>query len=263
MKNDNNFLKDESWKILIAGLVIVILLLIVILKETQPEWHYYQKSFKKVMQEHAGLKLDSNSIPSGVKQIYLPDVDRVDRCQTCHLGIDLRGLEKAPLPYQTHPGKAILWYHPVERFGCTLCHEGQGYALTKAEAHGEIPREQWPRPILPKFFFQASCGKCHNPELLAQEAPELFAGRQLYKDKGCKECHRIGPVGGTVGPEHTNLARYGIKYLEEVVINPPPESVMPCIGFNKDSVKPLIVYLLSLDAKFDAEVPIKYKNKIQ
>jgi hypothetical protein len=260
MKNDNSFLKKESLKILIAGFAVLVLLIVVILKESQPEWQYYQHVFKEVLQGHADQELDSSDIPSGVKQIHLPDAGRVDRCQTCHLGIDMRGLEQAPLPYQTHPGTGILWYHPAEQFGCTLCHEGQGYALTKAEAHGEIPREQWPRPILPEDYLQASCGKCHNPELMEQDAPELFAGRQLYKDKGCKECHRIGPVGGSIGPEHSNLARFSIKYLEEAVMNPPQESVMPDIGFTREGVKPLVVYMLSLDSKFDDEVPLKYKK---
>ena len=61
---------------------------------------------------------------------------RVDRCESCHMGIDKPGFEDAPPPFQTHPNReGILGSHPVNRFGCTICHEGQGTALDYFKLH--------------------------------------------------------------------------------------------------------------------------------
>src|SRR3989338_1772476 len=70
-----------------------------------------------------------------VRQVVLDDlvddyhfakVQKVDRCVTCHLGIDQKGFEKAPQPFTTHPKPELYLRsaspHPVEKFGCTVCH---------------------------------------------------------------------------------------------------------------------------------------------
>ncbi|HKQ71899.1 MAG TPA: c-type cytochrome [Polyangiaceae bacterium] len=67
------------------------------------------------------------------------DVDReaVDRCMTCHMGVDSASYTEAKLPrqFRTHPFRKTLFSaHPVEKFGCTPCHQGQGRA-TDALAH--------------------------------------------------------------------------------------------------------------------------------
>ena len=263
MQNDKKLAERETLKILISGFVILVLLGVMMWKEARPEWGQYQQDFIKVFQEHTGTSSHPGKAASGVKQIYLPRANRTDRCQTCHLGIDSKGLEKAPLPYQTHPEPTITWIHPIERFGCTLCHEGQGNALTKAEAHGDVSRKLWAKPILPKEFLQASCGKCHNPDLMEQDAPKLFAGKRLYKEKGCIDCHKIGPVGGSIGAEHTDLARFSIRYLLESVMDPAandPGSIMPNLGFTEEKAKTLLVFLLSLDETY---IPHEYKTVLQ
>jgi hypothetical protein len=42
---------------------------------------------------------------------------KVDRCTTCHLGIDKKGYETAPQPFTTHPDMEtyLRGGHPVER----------------------------------------------------------------------------------------------------------------------------------------------------
>ncbi|OQY52565.1 MAG: hypothetical protein B6230_02360 [Desulfobacteraceae bacterium 4572_89] len=263
MKNDKKLAERETLKILISGFIILVLLGGMIWKESRPEWRQYQQDFTKVFKEYIDPSSDPGSSASGVKQIYLPLANRVDRCMTCHLGIDVQGLEKAPLPYQTHPDPAITWIHHIERFGCTLCHEGQGYALTKDEAHGNVSRRLWSKPTLPKEFLQASCGKCHNPDLMKEDAPKLFAGKQLFKEKGCIDCHKIGAIGGSIAPELTNLARFSIRYLFESVMHPTandPNSVMPNLGFTEEKAKILLVFLLSLDETY---IPHDYKIVLQ
>ena len=105
-----------------------------------------------------------------IQQVVLEDfernnfdkpIPRVDRCESCHIGINVAGFENAPNPYKTHPNRVeILGKHPPEKFGCTPCHRGQGVAVNSAkEGHGEV--EHWQEPLLRGNKVQASCIKCH------------------------------------------------------------------------------------------------------
>src|SRR5919109_4785412 len=120
---------------------------------------------------------------------------RVDRCQTCHMGIDRPGFEGAPQPYATHPHRDVLLaHHPVENFGCTICHAGQGLALTVTTAHGEIHLlDQTPRlaePLLTDTWIQSQCRKCHQPELpTLQFVSTIARGQNLFQTMGCPGCH--------------------------------------------------------------------------
>ena len=71
----------------------------------------------------------------------------MDRCRTCHLAIDRAGYEKYPQPFTTHPnldqyvGSASP--HPIERTGCTACHEGMGQSVSFVDAaHTPATEEQ-------------------------------------------------------------------------------------------------------------------------
>jgi cytochrome c551/c552 len=69
------------------------------------------------------------------------DVDReqVDRCTTCHMGAAAAGYTDASIPrqFRTHPYRSTLMAaHPVETFGCTSCHQGQGRATDKLAHSG-------------------------------------------------------------------------------------------------------------------------------
>ena len=61
--------------------------------------------------------------------VNFAQVQTVDRCMSCHLGIDKKGYEDAPQPYTTHPNLDLYLTssspHPNERFGCTSCHAGR------------------------------------------------------------------------------------------------------------------------------------------
>ena len=60
----------------------------------------------------------------------------MDRCTTCHLGIDKKGYEDAPQPYTTHPKLELFLQgpHPIDRIGCTACHQGRGRATSFVDA---------------------------------------------------------------------------------------------------------------------------------
>ncbi len=128
-----------------------------------------------------------------LKQIVNEDLGLVDRCSTCH-------------PEQQHP---VPWLdqHPPERFGCTVCHEGQGRATAAAAAHRDDP--SWPRPLLPAAFLGAACARCHSEEEIPFE-PYASDGRRLFLASGCAGCHDVAALRGgrKIGPD---LRRVGSK----------------------------------------------------
>src|SRR5262249_52008757 len=61
-----------------------------------------------------------------------------DRCMTCHLAIDKAGYEKYPQPFTTHPDLKMYLggssSHPIDKTGCTVCHEGMGQSVSFRDA---------------------------------------------------------------------------------------------------------------------------------
>jgi cytochrome c2 len=180
--------------------------------DASPEWKYYQSEFELVVAEEIG-EVDPSQLPKGIQQIWVEDLNLVDRCTTCHLGIDWAGLENVEQPWTTHPDQEIFGSHPFEDFGCTSCHGGQGLALTYEDGHGYV--EHWEMPLMgeavgseydprsPLPLYEVNCNYCHRYERSTPGMPFINHGKQLVRDKGCKICHVINGVGGTLGPDLT------------------------------------------------------------
>ncbi|MFO0909274.1 MAG: c-type cytochrome [Isosphaeraceae bacterium] len=230
--------------------------------------------------------------PEKIQQISLPDltinynfkdVPRYDRCTTCHLGIESAKYNKnlasnADLPavYAAHPHvtdgataidprgnvvKAGLYLdangpHPVNYFGCTICHGGQGsgtdFTFSSHEPNDLAQKEEWEHsqhwhkihhwdePMLPRRFLESSCLKCHHQVTDVPQAQKLQAGYERIVKYGCTGCHTIGGEG-SFGPDLTderqvgpNLAHVGEKVSREWLLkwikNPHafrPDSRMP------------------------------------
>jgi mono/diheme cytochrome c family protein len=254
---------------LIVSLLLFALLVIVARAELDRPWRAYQEGYYGQLAQVKGLLEDQ--IPSArIIQDWVPELNRTDRCRTCHVGVENPEMWEAPLPYTTHSGD-LLEYHPVEVFGCTVCHEGEGRGTTVAGAHGELARSQV--PLLEGAFIEASCGKCHfDPEL--DGAPSLTRGTDLYRGYFCSFCHRIGDSGGDVGPD---LTRVGSKpvfqfdfrnvegratvalWLMEHFRDPSrvsPGTQMPDYRLADEDIRDLTVYMLSLTGE---DLPAKYR----
>jgi hypothetical protein len=100
------------------------------------------------------------SIPQGIQQVYVPGLRRADRCTTCHQAVAWRGFEGAEEPWRTHPVE-VLRQHPPERFGCTSCHGGQGWAIDTFEAHGELAH--WEEPLLGRYLGESCSSSTTGP----------------------------------------------------------------------------------------------------
>ncbi len=163
---------------------------------------------------------------------------------------------------QTHPHRDVLLAkHPVDRFGCTPCHGGQGQALTAKAAHALTHAEYWLSPVLgldehtgrtseeTKGYMESNCRRCHDgvmkldygvdPETdePVDYAPNLTKGLALFEDLGCHGCHAVEGYSAIdniakVGP---SLAKVGSKvkdtaWLESWIKNPEaylPNATMP------------------------------------
>jgi cytochrome c2 len=145
-----------------------------------------------------------NVNPPGTQINYVGGVGLVDRCQSCHVATDplvvpvVMTLTKADLgvpkshdaPFTSHPDQDMLKFHPIEKFGCSPCHGGNGRALDTVEkAHGRY--EHWLWPLYYSENADAGCQQCHAADMITEHAPALNDAKQTYREKGCIGCHKF------------------------------------------------------------------------
>ncbi len=208
--------------IFISGLLLFVFTLFVAYKEVLPEWKNDQAEYKELLIKNAkdeATKEIANALDLKIQQIYLSNLKRVDRCTSCHMGVENPLLANAQIVYKQHSGD-YLKDHPVNRFGCTICHNGQGRLLNMKEAHGTERDAHWDYPIIPFKYIQSSCAQCHEFEMLKQNGGEMVArGEKMFREKGCKGCHKLDGVGGALGNALDNIgsqpfAYFPMRYVE-------------------------------------------------
>jgi mono/diheme cytochrome c family protein len=121
----------------------------------------------------------------------------------------------------------------VQKFGCTVCHDGQGRAIGQDTAHGEV--EHWLLPLLRGEAVYTSCGRCHYENDLYGAEYDLYTrggslqplveaeitasvpgvadpaeraigrGKELVLASGCLGCHKFRERGGILGPDITHV----------------------------------------------------------
>lgn len=156
-----------------------------------------------------------------IRQVYLSDlyydvnfrlVERADRCMTCHLAIDRPDFQDyRRQPFKAHPKLDLMVGgaspHPVESFGCTICHMGRDRGTTFVTAahtprddvqkrlweakYDWKPMELWEDPQLPLQYAEATCLMCHQGQLWVRGADRLNRGLDLIRRAGCYGCHKI------------------------------------------------------------------------
>ncbi len=171
--------------------------------EVRPEWARHYLAARALLSEGAGAP-GSEGVPTIVPQVYVPELEAVDRCIACHAGIGHAGAAGARAPLGDHPGP-MLQLHEQAEIGCTACHDGQGRATTTQAAHGEVAH--WEAPLLRGTLVQASCARCHNPATVPR-APALRRGTEIMARRACFGCHVMPGEGvrGAVGPDLSFVA---------------------------------------------------------
>jgi mono/diheme cytochrome c family protein len=198
MKDPSKF---HRWLLLCGSLVTIGFLIAAAIRENYlAEWQSVQRSYRNLLREKATDKhgrelFDTFRIE--LRQVSLPQLDAVDRCVSCHVGIDDPRMTGARQPFAAHPGN-ILEKHPADRFGCTICHHGQGAATSFNEAKAD--EVDWEYPLLPTELTESSCFLCHDPAKLPErQVSRLTEGMRLYQQKSCGSCHKLSGRGGTLG----------------------------------------------------------------
>ena len=151
----------------------------------------------------------------------------VDRCTSCHLGIDNPDFSGAPQPYTTHPNLDLYITssspHPMNNFGCTSCHAGRSrgtsfvsssHTPNTSEAKERWEDEydwkknhHWLTPMLPTKYTEASCFKCHSNTSDLAGAEKINLGLSLVDKAGCNGCHYNAdwPSQAKAGPNLKNI----------------------------------------------------------
>lgn len=230
------------------SMLALVLLIAALWQASTPSWKNYQRAFLQLEAQgepNAAAKAAVLTTPLAIHQVMLPGLQRVDRCTTCHLGVDDPTMKNAPEPFRYHEGLAP---HIPSKFGCTICHGGQGLATDKKDAHGDV--EFWTTPLLAKSYIRASCGRCHK-EGEVPGVPELTEGRHLFETEGCRGCHKLNGVGGSIGPDLTEEGanHRSPEWLEAHFLTPSavsPGSAMPNFNFSRVQARELTYYMLSL-----------------
>ncbi len=239
----------EKW-VAVAGLVLMVTFGWALRGNFDQEWAKYERTYYHLAlaRTHtAEQRMWIRSQGVEVKQILPTQVGTVERCVTCHLAINNPAFKDGQEPLRQH--SALLRSHPLEKFGCVVCHGGVGRAVTTMEAHGQ--GEGLLNPLVKGEYIQAACYNCHGSEGMPTQATSaVIGGRQLVNRYLCMGCHQIEGAGGQEGPELTAIGSQRswlwlyahLARPEAVVVG----STMPVFAFSRDQIKDIVIYLLTL-----------------
>ncbi len=224
-----------------ASLSLATLVIILIFREYNTEWRAYQEEYKAFLQKTAATdsqKEAADRFPISVRQDWLPEFNQADRCRSCHIGIDNPA---APVqePISPHPDPGP---HTFRKFGCTVCHAGEGYATRLPDAHEHL---------LPQRTLEASCGKCHDSDAIQGRAPTFAAGQILADRYNCNGCHQLAGRERRKysGPDVNGLAaKVSPRWLAGWLQDPKkylPHSRMGNFLLTDEEIQALTGYLIS------------------
>jgi mono/diheme cytochrome c family protein len=210
------------------------------------------------------IKIQQIILPNVVDDVNFIRVPKIDRCQTCHLAIDMKGYEKYPQPYTTHPDLATYLGgsspHPIDKIGCTVCHEGMGQSVSfRDAAHmptGDKQKEEWEKkykweephlwdyPMLPTKMTEASCAKCHKQEIYVPKGDTLNLAYATFERAGCYACHKTRGFENVKkpGPILTKIdSKLSPEWVKTWIRNPravKPTTWMPRFFYNSNNSSP-------------------------
>jgi cytochrome c2 len=204
--------RGDTWLLVAVSGLLAVILVVASSRHVRSEWRREQT--RAIAHVEAALGRDrAQALPRGLAQVWIPELQRADRCVTCHVGIEHGAdLKDLPHPARSHPRPELLAAHPVDRFGCTLCHGGDGLATTKELAHGEGQHSISPLlsaqrakayGLTAAALLELRCNACHRDQADVAGMPRINAAKSHFAAKKCSGCHTVGSQGGNTGPDLT------------------------------------------------------------
>ncbi|OFV93669.1 MAG: hypothetical protein A3H95_06190 [Acidobacteria bacterium RIFCSPLOWO2_02_FULL_64_15] len=241
------------------------------------------------------LKIQQVILPNVVDDVNFIRVPKIDRCRTCHLAIDSKDpvYEKYPQPFKPHPNLSVYLGadspHPIDRIGCTVCHEGMGQSVSfRDAAHMPATEQQkeeweaqygweephlWDYPMLPTKMTEASCVKCHKQQVYVPNAANLSLAYATFERAGCYACHKTRRFDTDIrrpGPILTKIdAKLSQDWVKTWIRNPravKQTTWMPRFWYNSNNSSPedavrneveinaIVAYLFANSERFEPTV---------
>jgi mono/diheme cytochrome c family protein len=214
----------DFWPLLVVSVASLAAVLVVAYREYTPEWRHHMQELGSVLRARGAYDAAA-AVPNDVQQIWLPALDRVDRCISCHVNYDGSISSSADLPplYRPHPDLPYLAKHPFPTFGCTACHGGQGYAVDQAGAHGF--EEHWYDPLLTTALatqygltrtqlMEIKCNTCHRHDNTTPGVDLINMAKEIFDKKRCMSCHGFEGGGGLAASDLTYDGDLNPEYLD-------------------------------------------------
>jgi len=265
----------------VSSPIFLLLCAVAIHGEEAGEWRQYQDGFHRLFAERARAKLteaqgrgdagevgrwtrvvgEVSQLQPEIKQNYVAELGVADRCTSCHLGIDDPLFADAPQPYRTHSGK-LLQSHEPGRFGCTMCHDGQGSATSTEAAHGH--EDNWPRGMMPSAVVQSACSRCHEVTHGLAGGERVSLGADLFITKGCYGCHivrgagplpKFGPPLNSLKSKLTDAPAWIGSWVKEPA-KVASDTAMPNFLLSDEETGKITAFLLTLNKPFAAAKPV-------
>jgi len=239
----------EKW-VAFFGLVLVAALGWVLRDAFHQEWTQYQRTYYRLALLEARSEAQrewARSQRLQVKQELPKELDTVERCVTCHVATDNPRFRDAAEPLRQHSD--LLESHPPDKFGCVVCHGGEGRAVTTLEAHAG-GRSVY-KPLLRGEYIETACYNCHGFNTLPpEETAAIRRGMQLVNRYMCLGCHQIDGVGGEEGPDLSEVgSQRSWLWLYAHLARPQAMTVgstMPVFALSREELRDITIYLLTL-----------------
>ncbi|MBI4523597.1 MAG: c-type cytochrome [Deltaproteobacteria bacterium] len=239
----------ERW-LVYASLVLTLILGWAVWADYNQEWTTYQQDYYRLALRLAKSDAEKEWATGQrleIKQIQPKDLGTVERCMTCHLAVEGSTLGDLPQPLRKHP--AILETHPPQRFGCIVCHGGEGRGVTTLEAHGH--GDLAAKPLVKREYMQAACYACHGENTLPPKAiAAVLRGKLLINRSMCLGCHQINGEGGDEGPDLSTVGSHrNWLWLYAHLARPQgvvAGSTMPVFRLAREEIRDITIYLMTL-----------------
>ena len=127
----------------ISSVVLLVVLAVSPVRDYLSDWRRYERDYVRFAETRPDTKRLLADFRPEIDQIWIPQMQVVDRCTTCHQGITRPSLADAsvPQPFRAHPPIP----HRVREWGCVVCHRGQGLATSVRDAHETTLA--WEQPV--------------------------------------------------------------------------------------------------------------------